>query len=213
MSLDYQILHENVYYFPKIIKDIDLLLEEIETFNSVSISDWETWYAHNTPDSYAYGILKRFRTALLKNETDQNKKKKAENIIFTLLNALEQSCREFLVNHGANEEELNHLKHSIYNDDFLYGIRKYNPNEHMGPHQDQVSTDRDTITISMYLNDDYEGGEIAVVEPGIGISIKASPGSIVIFPSKYFHESKLLVSGQKMILTHVHMTLDKVLND
>ncbi len=212
MSLEYQVLHEKVYYFPKIIKDIDYLLDKIETFSSESISEWETWYAQNTPDSYPYGDLKKFRTALLNNEVDENKKEIAEKIIFTIIDALEKSCREFLINHGANQEELNHLKHSLYNDDFMYGIRKYNPNEHMGPHQDQVSTERDTITISMYLNDDYEGGEIAVVEPGVDISIKALPGSVVIFPSNYLHESKLLLSGRKIILTHVHMTLDKVLN-
>lgn len=213
MSLDYQILHKNVFYFPKIIKNIDSLLEEIETFSSVSISDWEPWYAQNVPDSYAYGILKIFRTSLLDSETDPAKKEKAKTIIYTLLDALETSCKEFLLKQGASEEELNHLKHSIYNDNFIYGIRKYNPNESMGPHQDQVSTDRDTITISMYLNSDYEGGEIAVVEPGAEVSIKTEPGSIVIFPSRYLHESKLLTSGRKIILTHVHMTLDKVLKD
>ncbi len=210
MSLQYEVLHENVYYFPSIVKNIDFLLEQIETFNSVSISDWETWYAKNTPDSYPYGDVKTFRTSLIKNEVDLEKKKTAEKIIFTILDALEQSCREFLINHGAEQDELDYLKYTIYNNEFVYGIRKYNPNEQMGPHQDQVSEDRDTITISMYLNDDYEGGEISVVEPGVDVTIKTLPGSIVIFPSSYLHESKQLVSGRKTILTHVHMALGKI---
>jgi predicted 2-oxoglutarate/Fe(II)-dependent dioxygenase YbiX len=75
-----------------------------------------------------------------------------------------------------------------------------------------VSPDRDTITISVYLNDDYEGGEIAVVEDGLDISIKTKAGSIVIFPSSYHHASKFSPSGQKMIITHVHMPISRVLD-
>ncbi len=81
----------------------------------------------------------------------------------------------------------------------------------MGPHQDMVDPNRDTITISVYLNDEYEGGEIAVVEGDLNIAIKAKAGSIVIFPSNYRHESRLLKSGRKMLITHVHMPIDRVI--
>lgn len=211
MSLKYEILHKNVYYFPEIIENISELLTEIEEFYSVSVAPWTTWYANNTPDSYAYGTVKTFETALLAEELDPEKRKRAENIIFSILGAMEKSCSEYLKNHGASEEELNYLKTCLYKDRNRYGIRKYNQGESMGPHQDMVDPDRDTITISVYLNDDYEGGEIAVVEGDLDISIKSKAGSIVIFPSGYHHESRFSPSGRKMILTHVHMPINRVL--
>lgn len=213
MTLSYEILHKNVYYFPEIIENISELLAEIEEFHSVSVAPWTTWYANNTPDSYAYGTVKTFETALLAEELDPEKRKRAENIIFSILGAMEKSCAEYLTKHGGSEEELNYLKTSLYKDRNRYGIRKYNPGESMGPHQDMVSPDRDTITISVYLNDDYEGGEIAVVEGNLDISIKTKPGSVVIFPSGYYHESKFSASGRKMIITHVHMPINRVLVD
>lgn len=212
MSLSYEILDKNVYYFPEIIKNISELLEEIEEFHSVSVAPWEIWYANSTPDSHPYGVVKTFETALLSEEIDPEKRKKAENIIFSILDAMEKSCSEYLKQHGASEEELNYLKTCLYTDRNRYGIRKYNPGESMGPHQDMVTPERDTITISVYLNDDYEGGEIAVVEKDLNISIKTKAGSIVIFPSSYHHESKFSPSGQKTIITHVHMPINRVLD-
>jgi hypothetical protein len=211
MSLDYEILHENVYYFPKAIPDIQNLLIDIENFHSVAVSPWGTWYANDTPDSYAYGDVKTFMVSLLKEELDPEKYIKAESIIFSLLGAIENTCAEYLKKHGASQEELDFLKKCLYEDPYRFGIRKYNPGESMGPHQDMVDPNRDTITISVYLNDEYEGGEIAVVEGDLNIAIKAKAGSIVIFPSNYRHESRLLKSGRKMLITHVHMPIDRVI--
>lgn len=211
MPLDYEILHENVYYFPGIIKDIDNLLKDIEEFHSVSVSPWDTWYANNTSDSYPYGLVKTFQTALLDEEVDPEKAIVAKKIIFSILEAMEASCSEYLRVHGAAATELEYLHECLFKDRNRYGIRKYNPQESMGPHQDMVDSERDTITISVYLNDDYEGGEIAVVEGDLDIAIKAKAGSIVIFPSSYHHESRYSPSGRKMIITHVHMPISRVL--
>lgn len=210
MTTNYQILHKDVYYFPGIISNIQEILEEIEVFDSVSVSPWGIWYAGNTPDSHPYGDLKTFKINLLGSETDPELKSRAENLIFSIINPMEESCRIFLEGHGVSERELSHLHSSMYEDNNVYGIRKYNPDESMGPHQDMVDLNRDTITISVYLNDDYEGGEIAVVEPGVDVSVKAQAGSILVFPSSYNHESRQLFSGRKIIITHVHMALGKI---
>lgn len=210
MSLRYEILHEHVYYFPEIIEDIDQLLIDIEEFDSASVSPWETWYANSNPESPEYGILKTFNTNLLKNE-DEIKKEKAQKIMFSILTAMEKSAREYMILHGAPEEEVIELKRSLFEDPMPYAIRKYNPNESMGPHTDRFYEDKDAITIAAYLNSDYEGGEINVVEPNVNVSIKTKPGSVVIFPSSYLHESAPLKSGQKMMITHVHTTFKKVL--
>jgi predicted 2-oxoglutarate/Fe(II)-dependent dioxygenase YbiX len=52
----------------------------------------------------------------------------------------------------------------------------------------------------MYYNDNYEGGELGVVG---GSSVKPTPGSVVVFPSKYLHESTLITSGIKYVSNEV----------
>jgi predicted 2-oxoglutarate/Fe(II)-dependent dioxygenase YbiX len=52
----------------------------------------------------------------------------------------------------------------------------------------------------MYYNDNYEGGELRVVG---GSSVKPTPGSVVVFPSKYLHESTLITSGIKYVSNEV----------
>jgi predicted 2-oxoglutarate/Fe(II)-dependent dioxygenase YbiX len=49
----------------------------------------------------------------------------------------------------------------------------------------------------LYLNDDYEGGELNFKDQNI--TIKPEAGSIVIFPSvaPFYHESKEIISGNK----------------
>lgn len=82
----------------------------------------------------------------------------------------------------------------------FYTVQKYDIDAYMGPHVD--STDRTvakmpTISIVVYLNDDYEGGEL--VFPEQGITIKPESGSMVIFPSypPYYHDPKPVTSGDK----------------
>jgi hypothetical protein len=211
MSSDYQVLHKHVYYFPGIIKNINELLLDIENFESNSISKWETWYANSDPDSPEYGVLKTFNTSLLKNELDEDKKLKAKSIMFSILEPMEEAAREYLTCHSAPQEEVTELKRSLFEDPMPYAIRKYNPEESMGPHTDRFYEDKNAITIAVYLNSDYEGGQISIVEPGVEVSIKTEPGSVVIFPSNYLHESGKLSLGQKMMITHVHTTQKKIM--
>jgi predicted 2-oxoglutarate/Fe(II)-dependent dioxygenase YbiX len=70
---------------------------------------------------------------------------------------------------------------------------------------------RETITIAVYLDDEYTGGELAIVHKGLDIVIKNVAGSIVVFPSNYLHESRMLTSGRKTIITHVHLAMAKII--
>jgi predicted 2-oxoglutarate/Fe(II)-dependent dioxygenase YbiX len=83
-------------------------------------------------------------------------------------------------------------------------ISMYEPHTYMGPHVDHeggTSYNRTAATVSacLYLNDDYDGGEIAF--PDQSITIKPKAGSLVIFPSSkpYFHASQEIHSGNKYL--------------
>ena len=141
-------------------------------------------------------------------ENDLDVKEKSSYILNSILGAMERCTAEFLAKHGADSQEMQHLHNEIFGN-HVYGIRRYNENMDMGPHQDMVIDGRDTITIAVYLDDDYDGGELGIVQPGLDILIKNKAGSIVVFPSGYLHESRPLKRGRKTIITHVHMPISR----
>lgn len=206
-----EILEKNVYYFPGIINDIDNVMATLEEVNSLSVTPWEVWYANNDAKQNPYGDLKTLSYSKLEEETDPELKAKSEYILSSILGAMEVACRKFMVDHGAPEHELAHMTREILTGGHTYGIRRYNENMDMGPHQDMVVDTRDTYTVAVYLDDDYGGGELLIVNNGLNISIKNKAGSIVVFPSSYYHASNMLTRGRKTIITHVHMTIDKLL--
>lgn len=69
---------------------------------------------------------------------------------------------------------------------------------HFKIHADHGPTYVTTISIVVYLNDDYEGGEIWFPRMD-NLSIKPKTGDIVVFPSTYIYEhaSQDMVSGTK----------------
>jgi hypothetical protein len=104
-------------------------------------------------------------------------------------------------------------------------IKKYMPGTFMGSHFDQQEGDRRLrYSMVMYLNDDYEGGEISFnVKDGVLTStddaasedfnsplnhdrimfhVKPKAGSVIIFPSTdpYSHTAHLIKGGSKYMV-------------
>tara|TARA_B110000503_G_scaffold131362_2_gene205855 strand:+ start:6632 stop:7273 length:642 start_codon:yes stop_codon:yes gene_type:complete len=210
-TLEYEVLHKNVYHFTSPFPDISKLMGLVETVNSQAVTPWNTWYADNTEQGYPYGEVKTLNFHKLVEE-DSETKEKASYVLNTLIETMYACCHEFMVQHGADEGELAHLKTDMFEGNNYYGIRRYNKNEDMGPHQDRVVDGLDTYTISVYLDDDYDGGELGIPQPGVDALIKPRAGSIVVFPSGYLHESKLTTRGRKTIITHVHTTLKPIID-
>lgn len=101
-------------------------------------------------------------------------------------------------------------------------LREYNVGSKMFEHSDiysYVTKDSKSITPSLtailYLNDDYEGGEINFVHDDLCIKPKA--GSMVVFPSSKQHEVLEITNGNRyMTQTYVYPNVisfyDKVIN-
>ncbi|CAB5218123.1 Oxoglutarate/iron-dependent dioxygenase [uncultured Caudovirales phage] len=91
-------------------------------------------------------------------------------------------------------ESLWHLK-MHYKEAFNFV--KYNPGKYFKVHSDDGPYYTCTISSVVYLNDDYEGGEIAY--PRHDLVIKPEAGDILINPSTfvYEHASLEVKSGQK----------------
>lgn len=76
-------------------------------------------------------------------------------------------------------------------------ISKYYSGSGMGPHTDAGPIAH--LSAVLYLNDNYEGGELAF--PNHDIVVKPSAGSIIMFPSiePYVHDPRNVISGEKYI--------------
>jgi hypothetical protein len=74
---------------------------------------------------------------------------------------------------------------------------RYSAGQHFQVHTDHGFSYTCTVSSVVYMNDDYDGGELWF--PYLDISYKASAGDIVLFPSTYIyaHAAKPVTKGTK----------------
>ncbi len=92
-------------------------------------------------------------------------------------------------------------------------ILKYEKAGHLPEHSDHGISSR-TLSVVMYLNDDYIGGEISFTS--VGVTIKPEAGSIIFFPSNFVftHEISEIKDGVRYALPNwYHNMINKVYSD
>jgi hypothetical protein len=199
-----EILEEKVYYYTNVIADPKKLVEAIENDNK---DPWGEWMACSGQE-YVYGTDKSISQS---DPTDE----KNTYIYSTLQKAFDDVARDYAASQGITDEP------KLFP---MYPIKKYMAGTYMGAHFDQQEGDeRLKVSFVMYLNDDYEGGEISftIASPG-GVLQNASPdpdfekaskdsytfavkpkaGSIIVFPPSppYHHTAHLVKSGFKYMV-------------
>lgn len=191
-NVSYTKMHDDIYVYhnmlgEKTFENIIAVIEKLDINSSDSspITGWKPWGTSSTEEGseYIFGEQKRFdeQKCLDDHEYTEIYKILHEPILF--------ASTHYAVKHNLNIGKLAPLS-----------LSRYFVDKFMGPHTDShESDDRPTISVVMYLNDDYEGGELYFREQNI--TVKAKSGDIVIFPSKapFFHESKPVISGTKYI--------------
>lgn len=73
--------------------------------------------------------------------------------------------------------------------------------------QKDMPGDKFKITCTMYINDDYEGGDLEFFIDGNIITYKPNAGDIVVFPSDapYYHGVKVIKNGHKYFVRNFIM--------
>jgi hypothetical protein len=81
-----------------------------------------------------------------------------------------------------------------------YGLLRYSGGENYKFHYDGNTDSKRSISVLIYLNDDYEGGEIEF--PNFTIKIKPKAGTLILFPSNYAygHIAHPVTSGTKYVI-------------
>ena len=178
--------YDKIHYYENVIVDPKYLINLIELSDenmtdATSIPRWKEWSASGDVE-YTFGYQKRFN-----NNVDSDNYPDIRRINNILKDAIIGASNHYSKIHGIDIGSLMPIS-----------ISKYSTGKSMGPHVDDYGDGQDpNISVVLYLNDDYEGGEIYFKEQGIKIKPKA--GSIVIFPSvaPYYHESLPVTSGIK----------------
>jgi 2OG-Fe(II) oxygenase superfamily len=204
VGLEYKEIYSNILYFENAIPNAKALVQSIENINSLALTPWEPWYA-NSEGSHQYGDLKSMVKERLVEETNQSTKQDIIVIFNTIATAMGICAIEYAFKYGIDSEQLEYALEAMKLPNTKIGINKYSEGQFMGPHVDWNEQNYDiAYTIVVYLNDDYEGGELYFVNPDIDLKIKPKAGSIVMFPANlpYLHQSCEITKGRKMLITH-----------
>ena len=114
-------------------------------------------------------------------------RKNIDNKLFTIINS---SLEKYVKKYGA-------LGYINIKGDTGYILLKYNVGDYVREHVDTWSGELRTLSCSLILNDDYEGGEIAFFDGKIKPFLKK--GDLCIFPSSftYPHQVTPVTSGTR----------------
>lgn len=212
-------LHENVYLYSEVLDDpkrLVSLIEELDEDESVHsvIPEWGFWFS-NTQDGHSFGSKKDFNLEALSSLTSE-RKEDVEWVVGQIRGAVEKISEAFYVDHEEEGEP---------NISPFAGVMKYRPGCHMGPHFDAQAGDESLKwSIVVYLNDDYDGGELSfIIRPYdlrnpknghlrpfddvndprnkelVDFTIKPKAGQALIFPSThpYKHQVHTMKTGDK----------------
>jgi hypothetical protein len=150
-------LHENVYLYSDVLDDpkrLLALIEELDEDESVQsvIPEWGFWFS-NTQDGHSFGSKKDFNLDAL-DELTSERADDVRWVVGQIRGAIENIANAFYKDHEEEGEP---------NISPFAGIMKYRPGCAMGAHFDAQAGDLSIKwSIVVYVNDDYDGGELSL---------------------------------------------------
>ena len=203
------VLGESVYYYTDAIENFDLFMKTLKNLDSMESAEtndvniWKNWTSSNDIN-FIYGQTKTFHLESIQNVKNEIATK-SEYIYNSVMKTFYDICKDYASCLGDSDEP------KIFP---TFNIKKYHTGMAMGSHFDQLDGDKTLrYSLVMYLNDDYEGGEIsfqlrdydggwtsqdgwthgapavnldyetAIKNKSIDFGVKPKANSLVIFPS------------------------------
>tara|TARA_B110000503_G_scaffold126126_1_gene194414 strand:- start:2694 stop:3374 length:681 start_codon:yes stop_codon:yes gene_type:complete len=200
-----KLVFKDVAYYEDAFDNVEEIVSTIKELSCLSVSDWEPWYAGGG-GGHQYGHVKHMDRFALRGETDLATKEKSKWLMDTLIAGMRDAALDYAELFEVHEVFVRFAIKAMHHERSKLGVSYYLPQRSMGPHIDWNEDNADIdYTIVVYLNDDYEGGELNFVEPELeDFTLSPKAGSIVIFPSfmPYRHQSLEVREGRKMLITH-----------
>jgi len=186
----------NIVYFKGVIKNYQEIIDAIESLSNDAVSDWRPWNGHGS--STRYGDIKDVRKDKIVEINSDKDRAKAAFAINCLTNKMSECAIEYADIFNIDRDALYYAVSLLTDPRTTMGINKYDEGAFMGSHVD-FNEDNYYLayTIVVYLNDDYEGGELYFRLQNL--NIKPQAGDLFIFPSNFMypHQAKKVVSGTK----------------
>jgi len=218
MTFTYEKLADGLVYYKNAIdkpQDIINIIEELDALVSQDLLNntpgvensrlkpWGNWnYGENLHFCKIKSIYRM--SDLNSNDIYFSKYEQMSNPLF---NALDSTF-----NHYSNTLYPFAAKNIKGKEDQM-NILKYEKAGFLPEHSDHGISSR-TLSVVMYLNDDYVGGEISF--PQVGVTIKPEAGSIIFFPSNFVftHQINEIKEGIRYALPNwYHNMINKVYSD
>ncbi len=186
MELEYDLYNNgNIVYFKNVIKNHEEIIAGLNSFENNLITKWYPWgkkYATSNQQKQSlelldYGVAK----SIYNPNIDYKKELNECHFIYNSINEAVLKCiNEYtkILNIDTNSNP------KIESNGFVVG--RYNPGQTIGAHIDCPYDDLEHSFV-IYLNDNYNGGEIDFYN--LNLRIKPVAGSIIMFKSSDpYHE-------------------------
>ena len=202
-NFDYEILDLGLVYYKNIVKDPENLIKIIEeldkkitktpqSIEGTSARPWTPWQYNKGNETLQF-CLQKFIPQVSDIGPDDIYRDEQLTISSELFGALEKTLLHYSsVLYPFAEKNIKSRERTMH-------LLKYENDGYLPAHQDQGVSTR-VLSVLLYLNNDYEGGEITFQNSNI--TIKPEPGSILFFPSNflYVHEVAPITKGPRYAL-------------
>jgi Rps23 Pro-64 3,4-dihydroxylase Tpa1-like proline 4-hydroxylase len=169
------------------IEELEQKREESESYRSEFVKPWQAWdYNHGNKERTVFCWQKFLPKPEDIQKTDLFYEEQFE-ISSILFDGLEKGLNHYFSLYPYAEKNIKSREKTMH-------LLKYKESGFLPAHSDHGISSR-VLSALLYLNDDYEGGNIRF--PHAGIDIKPEAGSLLFFPSNfvYVHEVDAVTSG------------------
>lgn len=200
-DFNHEILDLGMVYYTDVIKEPQELIKQIEELDkkyssgvktNTSVKPWVAW-TYGEGENKLMFCWQKFIPQVEHISEDDVYRDEQKNISSQLFGALEKTLNHY------STQLYPFAENNIKSRERTMHLLKYDESGHLPAHQDQGVSSR-VLSVLLYLNDDYEGGEIEFRHSGIKFKPKA--GSVLFFPSNflYVHEVYPVTKGPRYAL-------------
>lgn len=201
-DLNYEILDLGMVYYKDIIKNPSQLIKDIENLDEkykidkkselTAVKPWVAW-TYGQGNNKLMFCWQKFIPQVKDINKDDIYYNEQVNISSQLFSALDKTLNHYTTQiYPFAEKNIKSREQTMH-------LLRYDQTGHLPAHQDQGVSSR-VLSVLLYLNDDYEGGEIEFRHSNI--KFKPEAGSVLFFPSNflYVHEVYPVTKGPRYAL-------------
>jgi predicted 2-oxoglutarate/Fe(II)-dependent dioxygenase YbiX len=211
-NLDYVELYPKIDVYRNVLENPAQLYEVMNASEKTSegkyfLNKWDKWAHFGT-------YTQKKSSAEISEETKTEEMfLKEKKFVEEVEAAYNKVITDYVERHNIELPEGWHFSGGSYSK-YHAGIDNLNNKLTMQYHTDHITSQRDMpgekffITCTMYINDDYDGGDIEFYIDGQFINHKPKAGDILVFPSTqpYYHGVKTINSNEKFFVRNFIMT-------